>query len=116
MTKPALKRFQILVNGEWRDPASGRWIPSVNPATEQAWCEIPNCGEDDVNAAVEAAHAALSGPWADSRRNGGLFPSGFARPRSAQALRSRSGLLPGRDPHEGLPGPYEPWESIASAC
>ncbi len=60
-----LPRFQVLINGEWRDPADGRWMTSVNPATESPWCEIPNCQENDVNAAVEAAHAALDGPWKD---------------------------------------------------
>ena len=60
MTETNLQRFQILINGEWRDPSNDRWIPSINPATEKAWCEIPNCGEDDVNAAVEAAYAALA--------------------------------------------------------
>ena len=42
------------------DPASGLWMTSVNPATEQAWCEIPNCQQDDVDAAVEAARARAS--------------------------------------------------------
>ncbi|MCH5376124.1 MAG: aldehyde dehydrogenase family protein, partial [Planctomycetes bacterium] len=63
MADSNLPRFQILIDGSWRDPVSGQWLPSINPATEQAWCEIPNCGEDDVNAAVEAAHRALEGPW-----------------------------------------------------
>lgn len=64
MTVKELPRFQIFIDGTWRDPASGQWMESVNPATEEPWCEIPNCQEDDVNAAVEAAHRALHGPWA----------------------------------------------------
>lgn len=63
MSLQQLPRFQILINGEWRDPASGKWLTSVNPATEQAWCEIPNCGTEDVDAAVQAAHDAFNGPW-----------------------------------------------------
>ena len=60
-----LKRFQVFIDGQWRDPASGQWIESINPATEEAWCEIPNCQEDDVNAAVQAAHRAFTdGSWA----------------------------------------------------
>ncbi len=66
MTDSQLRRFQVLINGEWRDPASGQWMTSINPATEQPWCEIPNCQEDDVNDAVEGAHAALDGPWKDT--------------------------------------------------
>ena len=66
MTDSQLRRFQVLINGEWRDPASGKWMTSINPATEQPWCEIPNCQEDDVNDAVVGAHAALDGPWKDT--------------------------------------------------
>ncbi len=65
MAASDLPRFQVLINGEWRDPASGKWLASINPATEEAWCEIPNCQQDDVDAAVEAAYAALDGPWKD---------------------------------------------------
>ncbi len=65
MAASDLPRFQVLINGEWRDPASGKWLPSVNPATEEVWCELPNCQQDDVDAAVDAAHAALDGPWRD---------------------------------------------------
>ncbi|MFT5112262.1 MAG: acyl-CoA reductase-like NAD-dependent aldehyde dehydrogenase [Parasphingorhabdus sp.] len=63
MTEESTRRFQILIDGQWRDPASGLWMPSVNPATEEVWCEIPNCQEDDVNDAVMAAHRAFHGPW-----------------------------------------------------
>ncbi len=65
MAASDLPRFQVLIDGEWRDPASGKWLASINPATEEAWCEIPNCQQDDVDAAVEAAYAALDGPWRD---------------------------------------------------
>ena len=62
-----LRRFQNFIDGQWCDPASGKWLTSVNPATEETWCEIPDCNEDDVNAAVDAAHRALfEGPWRDS--------------------------------------------------
>ena len=46
-----LRRFQIFIDGEWRDAKSGGWLQSINPATEQAWCEIPDCQGDDVDEA-----------------------------------------------------------------
>ena len=27
-----MKQYQLLINGEWRDPASGQWEPNLNPA------------------------------------------------------------------------------------
>jgi aldehyde dehydrogenase (NAD+)/betaine-aldehyde dehydrogenase len=63
MVDSELPRFQLFIDGSWRDPVNGRWLPSVNPATERTWCEIPNCDDADVDAAVEAAHRALDGPW-----------------------------------------------------
>ena len=62
-----LRRFQIYIDGEWRDAKAGGWLPSINPATEEPWCEIPNCQADDVNDAVEAAHRALfDSPWSET--------------------------------------------------
>ena len=62
-----LRQFQIFIDGQWRDARSGGWLQSINPATEQPWCEIPDCQEDDVEEAVEAAHRALfEGPWAST--------------------------------------------------
>ena len=58
-------RFQNVVGGQPRASVTGRWLASTNPYTGREWAEIPNCGLDDVNAAVEAAHHAFNkGPWA----------------------------------------------------
>ena len=47
-----------------RPPASGQWIASLNPYTGEAWAEIPDGNAADVDAAVQAAHAAFSsGAW-----------------------------------------------------
>jgi len=61
-----LRRFQLFIDGQWQDPRSGAWLASFNPATEMPWCEIPDCGEEDVACAVTAARRALSGPWGDT--------------------------------------------------
>jgi len=58
-----LGRKQLLINGEWRDAAGGRTMPVLNPATEEIIAEVAAASAEDVDAAVEAARAALAGPW-----------------------------------------------------
>ena len=54
---------QIFINNEWRPSASGQTIEVVNPATEEVIAEVPAADGADVVAAVQAARAALAGPW-----------------------------------------------------
>jgi aldehyde dehydrogenase (NAD+) len=59
-----MKRYECLIDGRWVPPVSGSWMPSIDPYTGQAWCEIPECNEADVDLAVSAADRAFrSGPW-----------------------------------------------------
>jgi acyl-CoA reductase-like NAD-dependent aldehyde dehydrogenase len=63
-----VKRYQLYIDGAWRDPAGGRWFDSFNPYTAKPWASIPECGEADVAAAVAAARRAFAtGPWANMR-------------------------------------------------
>ncbi|WP_282610302.1 aldehyde dehydrogenase [Pelagibius sp. Alg239-R121] len=60
-----LVRYQMLINGEWVDAEDGKSFASVNPATQQAWADIPEATANDVDRAVKTAHQAfLEGPWA----------------------------------------------------
>lgn len=60
----ALKKYQMYVDGEWVDADSGETFQSVNPATGDAWAEIPAASAADVDRAVKAAHRAFTeGPW-----------------------------------------------------
>ncbi|MDD9822381.1 MAG: aldehyde dehydrogenase [Gammaproteobacteria bacterium] len=62
---PELKSYQMLIDGRWVSASDGAVFASVNPATGQAWAEIPEATAADVDAAVNAAHRAFSdGPWA----------------------------------------------------
>jgi aldehyde dehydrogenase (NAD+) len=58
-----LGKKQLLINGEWRDASDGRTQPVVNPATEEVIAEVASATAADVDAAVQAARAALAGPW-----------------------------------------------------
>ncbi len=57
-----MKRYQLLIDGEWRDPASGKWTPDINPAnTDDVIGEFASAGIDDANAAIDAAARAFPG-------------------------------------------------------
>jgi aldehyde dehydrogenase (NAD+) len=56
-------RKQLLIGGEWRDASSGATMPVINPATEEVIAEVAAATREDLDAAVSAARAALSGPW-----------------------------------------------------
>ncbi len=61
----ALNSYQMLIDGKWTDASDGKRFSSLNPATGEAWAEIPEATADDVDRAVKAAHKAFtSGPWA----------------------------------------------------
>ncbi len=61
-----MKRYQLHIDGRRVDPQGGLWFQSQNPFTGEAWAEIPQGGERDVDAAAQAAHRALTeGPWAE---------------------------------------------------
>lgn len=59
-------RYQNYINGEFTDPESDEWIESVDPWENEAWTEIPQSTEEDIDRAVAAANDAFhNGPWKD---------------------------------------------------
>jgi acyl-CoA reductase-like NAD-dependent aldehyde dehydrogenase len=53
----------LYIAGSWVTAHSGRRIECTDPSTEEIWAEVPEADEVDVDRAVEAARAALDGPW-----------------------------------------------------
>jgi aldehyde dehydrogenase (NAD+) len=59
-----MQRYQLFIDGQWRDPAAGRWFETSNPYTGQPWALIPRGDADDVELAVAAAQRAFrTGAW-----------------------------------------------------
>lgn len=54
---------RLFIGGEWIAPKSGRMIESIDPATEKVWAHVAEADSDDIDLAVDAATAALHGPW-----------------------------------------------------
>lgn len=60
----SLQRYQVHIGGQWCDAASGKRFESLNPYDGKAWASLPECGPEDVDRAVMAAHEAFTrGPW-----------------------------------------------------
>ncbi len=64
----ATRRFlstprQLLINGEWVDAADGETFDSIDPGTGEVLASVAHGKAEDVDRAVRAARAALSGPW-----------------------------------------------------
>ncbi len=56
-------RYENFVGGKWLPPRAGRYSVNLSPATGQPICEIPKSTPDDVEDALDGAHAAADG-WA----------------------------------------------------
>jgi len=59
-----LTRYQLYIDGQWVDSASGRQFESHNPYTGKPWALIPRGNAEDVDRAVRAARQAFTtGEW-----------------------------------------------------
>jgi len=54
---------QLYIDGQWQPAASGLTLPVVDPATGETFDTIARGAAADIDRAVAAARAALSGPW-----------------------------------------------------
>src|SRR5271163_2299194 len=55
---PLAKRYDNYIGGEWRAPNAGKYFDNISPITGQPVCEIGRSDASDVEAALDAAHAA----------------------------------------------------------
>jgi aldehyde dehydrogenase len=60
------KRYANYIGGRWVPPAKGEYFANVTPITDAALCEIPRSTADDIELALDAAHAAKAGWGATS--------------------------------------------------
>ena len=52
------KRYQNFIGGKWVEPARGQYFENLTPVTGKPFCEIPRSSAEDVERALDAAHAA----------------------------------------------------------
>jgi aldehyde dehydrogenase len=57
------ERYGNFINNEWVAPVKGEYFSNITPVTGEKFCEIPRSTEEDINLALDAAHAAKDA-WA----------------------------------------------------
>ncbi|MGE0486304.1 MAG: aldehyde dehydrogenase [Gammaproteobacteria bacterium] len=69
------KRYDNFIGGEWVAPAKGRYFENITPITGEVVCEIARSTAEDIERALDAAHAAKTawGRTAVAERAGKLL-------------------------------------------
>src|SRR6266496_3987531 len=51
-------RYENFIGGRWVPPVSGEYTPNLSPATGQTFTQMPRSTAEDIERALDAAHAA----------------------------------------------------------
>ena len=57
------EQYDLFIGGKWVKPSSGKYFPTINPATEEKIAMIAEANEKDVDKAVKAARRAYTEVW-----------------------------------------------------
>jgi aldehyde dehydrogenase len=52
------ERYDNFIGGDWSAPTTGEYQENVTPSTGDPFCEVAHSGSDDIELALDAAHAA----------------------------------------------------------
>lgn len=52
------ERYDNFIGGEWVAPTTGEYRENVTPSTGEPFCEVAHSGAQDIEVALDAAHAA----------------------------------------------------------
>ena len=95
-----VRRYKMLIGGEWVEARSGKTFESVNPYTGKVWATAPEAGKEDVDRAVRAAREAFDeGPWGKmtgTERAGLMRRLADLLDENAESIRKPLGTLPCR--------------------
>jgi aldehyde dehydrogenase (NAD+) len=58
-------RYGLFVGGEFVEPASGEYFPTIDPSSEEPLAEVAQAGKQDVDRAVGAARNAFENGWSE---------------------------------------------------
>src|SRR3546814_8794296 len=89
-TVPFKKRYENFIGGCWTPPLAGAYFDNVSPVTGKAFCEVPRSGKDDIEAALDAAHAARDGWGRTSTAERANILNSIADRMEAKARKNKS--------------------------
>jgi aldehyde dehydrogenase len=52
------ERYENYIGGNWVAPQKGVYFDNISPVNGKAFCQIPRSSQEDINLALDAAHAA----------------------------------------------------------
>ena len=52
------ERYENFIGGQWIAPTTGEYRDNLTPSTGEPFCEIAHSGAEDIELALDAAHAA----------------------------------------------------------
>ncbi|WP_314588017.1 aldehyde dehydrogenase [Paenibacillus terrigena] len=52
------KRYENFIGGQWVAPVKGEYFENVSPVNHRIFCEVPRSTSEDIELALDAAHAA----------------------------------------------------------
>jgi len=55
---PFKTRYGNFIGGQWLAPVLGKYLDNISPVNGQKLCEVPRSTSDDIELALDAAHAA----------------------------------------------------------
>src|ERR1700727_2789541 len=55
------ERYENFIGGHWIAPTTGEYRENLTPSTGEPFCEVAHSGADDIELALDAAHAAKDG-------------------------------------------------------
>ena len=55
--------YDLWIDGRPSEPATNRYFPTVNPATEETLSRVGEAGAEDIDRAVKVARRAYTGVW-----------------------------------------------------
>jgi succinate-semialdehyde dehydrogenase/glutarate-semialdehyde dehydrogenase len=102
---------QLFINGQWQQPAEGRTLPVVNPATGKEIGRVAHAGRPDLDRALEAARKGFE-VWRD------MVPAERSKimRRAAALMRERAGdIAPLLTQEQGKPLVEAKGEAMAAA-
>ena len=92
---PFATRYGNFIGGKWVAPAAGRYFENFSPVNGQQLCEVARSDAQDVEAALDAAHAAKDAWGRTSAGRAGADPEPHRRPHGGRTSSSSPAPRPG---------------------